>query len=384
MNGAYTLYTAKYNAEYIITKGKLPFGKPTEELVHDDKPMTRDEFDLYDIFKNVGYITLFMSMVHLAMAKAAKYTLLKKEKTFAKKMFKKSLFCFALFFVSYLVARREGKEMMTIIKKHVPEIAAKYGEAPAQAEDEDEEPARGRNLKAWDKYFGKTSDECKAAHGKEGECNADPACVWCACSAVPSSCFSVDDAKKLPAAVFTCDAKADDESSTGDLINQMDKQFQDQMDRFKGDDEAQDDDDEDDTEGKDFYGKHKGKKCCGMCPVMALLFLTGLYHHWQMHGYAKALEKLDQSKKAQTLANQQAPQVPPQYVQVQPVAQQQCQKKVQQAPVAFQPEVAPVNESFNYSIEDPFIDEADCRLQIDDDIPESSTGRVNSQSNGMI
>ena len=53
----------------------------------------------------------------------------------------------------------------------------------------------------------KTTDECKAAHGKEGECNADAACVWCACSAVPSGCFAVDDAAKLPAAVFTCDKK---------------------------------------------------------------------------------------------------------------------------------------------------------------------------------
>lgn len=363
MNGAYSLYSAKYNAQYIITKGKLPFGKPTEELVHDDKPMTRDEFDLYDIFKNVAYITFFMSMVHIGMCKAAKHTLLKKEKTFAKKMFKKSLFCFALFFMSYLVCRSEGKSMMTIIKRHVPEIAAKFGEAPVQAEDE--EPARGRNLKAWDKYFSKSSDECKADNGNEKSCNKDPACVWCKCSAVPSSCFSVDDAKKLPAAVFQCDAKTDDEEESA-------ANFDDQR-----------EDDEAETENS-FYGKNKKKHCCGICPVMALLFLTGLYHHWQMNGYAKALEKLDQAQKAQKIVNQQvvAQVPPPQYVQVQPVQQKQCLKKVQQAPATFEP-VPPVNESFDYSIEDPFIAEADCRLQIDDDIPESTTGRVNSQTNGM-
>merc|ERR1712046_572260 len=54
---------------------------------------------------------------------------------------------------------------------------------------------------------GKTSEECKSSHGVEGECNADPECVWCACSAVPSGCFSVDDAAKLPAAVSKCDTK---------------------------------------------------------------------------------------------------------------------------------------------------------------------------------
>merc|ERR1711998_28875 len=316
-------------------------------------------------------------MVHLGMSKAAKHTLLKKEKTFAKRMFKKSLFCFALFFLSYLVCRQEGKAMMTIIKRHVPEIAAKFGEEPAQADDEEPEP-RGRNLKAWDKYFGKTTDEGKPAHSAEGSCNADSACVWCKCSAVPSVCFSVDDAKKLPAAVFQCDSKTDDEFDN--MVKDVDSDYQ-------NDDET-DDQSEGDKWRDQLYGKgKKGKKCCGMCPVMALLFLTGLYHHWQMHGYAKALEKLDQFQKAQKIAAEQAPQVPPQYVQVQPVAfqvpQKKCQKKVQPAPVTFQPEVAPVNESFNYSIEDPFIDESDCRLQIDDDIPESTTGRVNSQTNGM-
>ena len=55
--------------------------------------------------------------------------------------------------------------------------------------------------------IGKTSDECKAEHSAEGTCNLDADCVWCECSAVPSACYSVDDASSLPASIFTCDSK---------------------------------------------------------------------------------------------------------------------------------------------------------------------------------
>ena len=36
-------------------------------------------------------------------------------------------------------------------------------------------------------------------------CHANTACSWCTSFAVPSSCNSVEDAKKLPAGVFMCD-----------------------------------------------------------------------------------------------------------------------------------------------------------------------------------
>jgi len=87
-----------------------------------------------------------------------------------------------------------------------------------ETEDEEEEvpvvvqEASEEAILKFNRYtkLGKTSEECKADHSAEGACNADAACVWCACSAVPSSCFSVDDAKKLPSAVFTCDSKEED------------------------------------------------------------------------------------------------------------------------------------------------------------------------------
>lgn len=72
-----------------------------------------------------------------------------------------------------------------------------------------EEPTK-RLLAAQDpfKKVGKTSDQCKADHSTKDDCDSDDACTWCACMAVPSACWSVEDAKRLPAAVYVCDKKA--------------------------------------------------------------------------------------------------------------------------------------------------------------------------------
>merc|ERR1719231_2194152 len=39
----------------------------------------------------------------------------------------------------------------------------------------------------------------------EDKCNADTACTWCKCAALPSQCWTLADAKKLPAGVYQCD-----------------------------------------------------------------------------------------------------------------------------------------------------------------------------------
>jgi len=53
-------------------------------------------------------------------------------------------------------------------------------------------------------------DPCKDAHKTEASCDADKTtgggCVWCKCAALPSSCWTKDNAKKLPAGVYDCDS----------------------------------------------------------------------------------------------------------------------------------------------------------------------------------
>ena len=54
-------------------------------------------------------------------------------------------------------------------------------------------------------------DECRAAHADETSCDADvksggEGCVWCKSVAVKSSCYTIQNAAKLPGGVFECDA----------------------------------------------------------------------------------------------------------------------------------------------------------------------------------
>eukprot|EP00435_Cladocopium_sp_Y103_P038877 s1387_g10.t1 len=47
-------------------------------------------------------------------------------------------------------------------------------------------------------------DACHNAHTAKSDCVADSKCSWCEASAVPSACYTKEDAAKLPSAVFTC------------------------------------------------------------------------------------------------------------------------------------------------------------------------------------
>jgi len=42
---------------------------------------------------------------------------------------------------------------------------------------------------------------------REVACAAAPGCAWCESAAVPSACYTKEDAAKLPPAVFTCKSK---------------------------------------------------------------------------------------------------------------------------------------------------------------------------------
>merc|ERR1712038_1670810 len=72
----------------------------------------------------------------------------------------------------------------------------------------------------------------------ESTCNSSSdddgiGCVWCSCLAVPSACFSDEQAKALPSAVFKCDEKSNNPSKddsnisndTKDKSNKSDKVF---------------------------------------------------------------------------------------------------------------------------------------------------------------
>ena len=54
------------------------------------------------------------------------------------------------------------------------------------------------------------NDPCKTTHTDQASCDADTktggGCTWCKCEALPSSCWTVSNSKKLPSAVYQCDS----------------------------------------------------------------------------------------------------------------------------------------------------------------------------------
>lgn len=53
-------------------------------------------------------------------------------------------------------------------------------------------------------------DPCQSAHSTQSSCDADTTtgggCTWCKCAALPSACWTKENAAKLPSGVYDCDA----------------------------------------------------------------------------------------------------------------------------------------------------------------------------------
>merc|ERR1712166_502332 len=46
---------------------------------------------------------------------------------------------------------------------------------------------------------------CEGIYKDKSSCDANAACSWCLCSAVPSACHTIEDAAGLPSSIFQCD-----------------------------------------------------------------------------------------------------------------------------------------------------------------------------------
>lgn len=64
------------------------------------------------------------------------------------------------------------------------------------------------------------------ALGDEDTCNGNKKCSWCDSAAVASTCHSVENAKRLPAAVFKC-SNIDTQNEENDYVTKrIDHLFQ--------------------------------------------------------------------------------------------------------------------------------------------------------------
>jgi hypothetical protein len=49
------------------------------------------------------------------------------------------------------------------------------------------------------------------ANTAQNTCDSNADCTWCKSAAVKSACYSLADAATLPASIFACDAKTEEE-----------------------------------------------------------------------------------------------------------------------------------------------------------------------------
>jgi len=62
-------------------------------------------------------------------------------------------------------------------------------------------------------------DACHSAHSSEADCVKDSKCSWCKSAAVPSSCATKENAKKLPPGVFDCSGTEEKPRRRSELLS---------------------------------------------------------------------------------------------------------------------------------------------------------------------
>jgi len=50
-----------------------------------------------------------------------------------------------------------------------------------------------------------SANPCEGIYKDKNSCDANTACSWCLCAAVPSACHTIEDAAGLPSSIFQCD-----------------------------------------------------------------------------------------------------------------------------------------------------------------------------------
>ncbi|GBF91915.1 hypothetical protein Rsub_04639 [Raphidocelis subcapitata] len=85
-------------------------------------------------------------------------------------------------------------------------VAARAGPEPARIADDSAADAAAALAAAAARLGAAVllgADQCEPL--AQDACAKTEGCVWCRCAAVPSACFTAEQAKHLPPAVFQCD-----------------------------------------------------------------------------------------------------------------------------------------------------------------------------------
>jgi len=232
----YYQFTAKHHAMKIANFPPHQGGRhgkhhePQHKLEDEPKYVSRVEFNIYDAIKTLTAITFFLSAKIVALGKCGKWMTYRNKSWATKWLAKKSCCCLALIVLVGIFAAKEGHHIhhlkMKVLKAHEGEEGW-----PSPQEDDERHGGRhhgrhgGRHLQNIEEtqapmYFTEEEysqakefmaeiltddeDECNALNNA-GSCKANSKCSWCTAGAVADACHSIENAGRLPPAVFACD-----------------------------------------------------------------------------------------------------------------------------------------------------------------------------------
>ena len=158
------------------------------------KVVTRDELELYDMMKNMSYAMFIMSASVIGMGKCGMRSVWREKSKVGKRMIKKSAIATTIIALFGVMIMHQGHHMHRIVKQY-------------RKEDPEEEREEWRRSEDRFPEFLSANDAC--AFADADSCDAASACTWCKSAAVKSSCKDINDAKALPASIFSCDKLQD-------------------------------------------------------------------------------------------------------------------------------------------------------------------------------
>jgi len=208
-------YHARDKAQMIVT-GKKPWDMTREEEIDlGTQVVTRDELNLYDSLKMVSYFMFLASMFAIGMGKCGKRSIWMEKSKVGKRVAKKSFFMLAIIFMIGMATKNEMHSIHRIKKHYNHKDHKNAHENFGMEEDErDEETAQflkdatdENNLDLFNEFY-PSNDACSVT--VQDACDAVDGCTWCKSAAVASRCYDVNDAKSLPASIFSCDKLSDE------------------------------------------------------------------------------------------------------------------------------------------------------------------------------
>mmetsp|Transcript_15729 Transcript_15729/g.26531 ORF Transcript_15729/g.26531 Transcript_15729/m.26531 type:complete len:413 (-) Transcript_15729:94-1332(-) len=218
-----------------------------------DAVVSREEFILYDIIKSLSFFVFLASFLLLILGKVGLKVANKQKTMMSRRVLRKSkgvLLLLVFFSLIVLKYAHEFKHVVRRIRDDSKTEMPHLDKKPMHAEHEHEmrprkEEPEQRNLRSkhfFPQSFRKSEEVeekpvpmtqisepknfLKMPSGEQCEgqidqnsCDALASCSWCKSAAVRPACRNLEDAKKLPPAVFQCDkleeTKVEDEENHG-------------------------------------------------------------------------------------------------------------------------------------------------------------------------